>query len=1135
MPAACLARRLLNCRVVPVAVLFALCAAFTPNESLAQNPKAPTETRAGAIKLPDGTIVFFTKNPDDPNPPVDGVILSGKEYKALIEQAEAGKKGKEPAKPQSPSGCAIRAKVQQVGDTQVATLTLNYTVQTTAPRTVINLGCGRGFPRAARLADGKLPVIGSTAEGLTAVLEKVGENTLTVELDAPITPRGSKGELGFDIGLPRAAITTFSLESPPNGVKKVSVGTRTADRPTEIQRSSFAVERLTDASGQPLGPTDTLEVTWDAPTTTTPAPPADTSLVAESEIAVRVDESQVETTTKIRLRGPTREWQIALPPGADVTAARTTPDSSVPGGAGTLVRPPDSNKPIWTVKLPEGPAVEWTVTATVRVSRPKSNDPRFRGPYPIGPVQVLNATRQTATLRVTAPPTVRVRFRHGPQIRLQNIPVGTDEELVGLFKTTFATQANKNYPSPYLELDATLARVFVRVEPTYRLKRTEAGWRLDSSLKVTPVRADVEQLIVEVPEGWPAIEAGPPDVVDEVQEQKEGKLRLLTIRLATPQRSALTLTLTGTFPVPAGAKAAVVGLPRFPQAIEQNAKVTASVPDGLEIRGTVFAWENGQATGATDLKPDSGEPKPGAGVASASAQLEKGAGQVELAWQSHQPELDAEVRADITIQDRQAVVMQSIRFRSPDGGSRPIRLKGPSGVTGLRGNADPVGPNEWVFRPPADAGKDFTLSLSYGLAIPTRRPTDAGGQLCPIGLIWPESATRVTSTARVWSAPGSRRITKFDGPWRELPAEAERDVLPVLTLAGSGSGLPLNLELGAVSEDTLPQVLVDRAIIQTWTADNQIAMKTRFVLRRWTTSRLEVSLPPGVVPEILLDGQKVSDVSLVPGTTTVGVPLGEPRPGRTHVILEVRYQLTVPRSAWTDFVLTPPVLMGAAYRIPARWYMTFPNEVTPLIWGEEFQAEGRWTLRSGLVIPTATSNHQDLEQWFAAGIEGEGTLDPNSTPSVGIGEPILGRQSMPNHLSVVTLPRTGWILSCSFAIVIVGVGLARLQPIAIGPVVAILGTLVAVAAITWPHPASQVVVGCQPGLCVVVILLTAQVGVRWYYRRRVTHLPGFTRTRRDPIHNGTGTNPAVGQTAPVSGSASTPRLVEDQPPASARR
>ena len=92
---------------------------------------APAQpAKPAALKLPDGTIVVFTKSPDDLNPVPDGVLLPAAEYKALQDQLDAARKARESAKPVAPSSCDIRGKVVARGDRLAALLTLTYTVRT---------------------------------------------------------------------------------------------------------------------------------------------------------------------------------------------------------------------------------------------------------------------------------------------------------------------------------------------------------------------------------------------------------------------------------------------------------------------------------------------------------------------------------------------------------------------------------------------------------------------------------------------------------------------------------------------------------------------------------------------------------------------------------------------------------------------------------------------------------------------------------------------------------------------------------------------------------------------------------------------------------------------------------------------
>ena len=118
-------------RVSPQVWVAVLVAAGFAHAQTQTPPQPADKPKASAVKLPDGTVVFVTKGADDPNPVVDGVLLSAAEYQALVEQVEAAKKAKENAKPVPPSGVAVRGAVEARGDRTVAALT-------TAPRQTLD-------------------------------------------------------------------------------------------------------------------------------------------------------------------------------------------------------------------------------------------------------------------------------------------------------------------------------------------------------------------------------------------------------------------------------------------------------------------------------------------------------------------------------------------------------------------------------------------------------------------------------------------------------------------------------------------------------------------------------------------------------------------------------------------------------------------------------------------------------------------------------------------------------------------------------------------------------------------------------------------------------------------------------------
>ncbi|MEO2091197.1 MAG: hypothetical protein ABGY75_17175, partial [Gemmataceae bacterium] len=163
--------------------------------AVAQPAKPADGVRSSAMKMPDGTVVFISKNPGEADPKIDGVLLSAAEYQALVEQAEKVKKAKDGAKPQPPGKVELRARVGPRGDRTVAAVTAVFTFRTVTPKTVVALGCQRATATGAKGSDGKTPVLTAGEDGFAVLVEAAGDHTLTLDLEAAVTARGPKGEL----------------------------------------------------------------------------------------------------------------------------------------------------------------------------------------------------------------------------------------------------------------------------------------------------------------------------------------------------------------------------------------------------------------------------------------------------------------------------------------------------------------------------------------------------------------------------------------------------------------------------------------------------------------------------------------------------------------------------------------------------------------------------------------------------------------------------------------------------------------------------------------------------------------------------------------------------------------------------
>ncbi|MBA4067678.1 MAG: hypothetical protein C0501_29035 [Isosphaera sp.] len=1071
---------------------------------LVASARQPDPPKPTAVRLPDGTFQWV-------GPKGDGeVTLTPQELQKLTDQIEQLKKQLAAQKPAAPSGCAVRARVEKRGEQLVAAVRLTLTFRTTAPQAAVALGGKRGFLVSAALDGGKLPVLDTTDDGFAALVESAGDHTLVLDLEAPVTSRAArpdKPQLGFDLGLPKAAITTLLFDPPDATVKRVTVTTRTPDpakpgppdpRPTTLDVKQLAPRAGQDA-GPPLGPVESVEVAWDPPAAA--AQPADQVQSAEFEVSVRLTEGAAEATAKVRFRGPGREWKLVAPATAEVTADRVAaPDAPAPPA--TVTKPADPNKPVWKVEFPAGsPAADWVVTAVTRQLRPKG-----RGPVAVGPFAALDVFRQTGTVRVVAGPHTRLAFKHGPDLRRVDPGPPEDGVTAAAFRLTTGPTGTAVPTAALLSVEAEPLQGRVVVEPTYRLTLTDGGWRVRAEVRVTPLQTAVEAVEVEVPADWRGPEAGPANLVEGVQQGSPGGgfwaaaaarfaggLRTPnTVRLAGPQKGPFDLVLTATVPVEPGAGAAVVPLPRFPGAAEtRNATVTATVPDGLEVRGETRGWDEEYAAWGAALAPDG---KPARATTAVAGRAEAGVSRAVLAWWPYRPELAADVRAEVTLGDRQMVVTETVDLRSPEGLPRPVRFRGPAGAVALKSTPplEPVGPGEWNLVAPPDA-KDLTLTATFAVNLPAGADGAGPGRV-PVVLLRPAAATRSATAVQVWSnAAAPQAVAVASAGWLESPAERHprRDALPALTLSAAGAE-PLVLEVRPAADGGAVAVWAERGLIQAWATDGGATRyRARFLLRRWLAPAVEVRLPgplAGPHPEFLRDGQKVDATPAADpdGGVAYRVPLPPARPGATTTV-EVRYQL--PADGGSEY--RPPRLPGAAFADAVRWQVAVPDDALPVFAGGG-RAEFRWKVRASGVVPVPAAGSDALDRWFRTGEPAGG--DDGAAPR----EVVTVRQPGLAAVTVYRVPWAGAVVACSTAAFGLVLLLSRLPAAAVGPALAVVGGALGVAAVLAPQPAAQAAGACQPGVAAAVGVLVALAVGRWHARRGVARLPGFSRTPAEP-------------------------------------
>lgn len=1073
----------------------------------------PKDAKPQAVKLPDGTFLWLGTGPDG-----ERVTLSPQEYQKLVDRADALKKELAARKPVAPSSCAIKARIEKRGDQLVAALKLTYSFRTSHPNAAVALGGRKAFLVSAALDGAKLPVLETGDDGFAVAVEAAGDHALVLDAEAPVLGR-AKGEVGFDLGLPRAPITALALEPPPGDVKRVTLVTRTeaGAKGTDPRRTVVLDAKQLAArdggTGFPLGPVESIDVSWEPPAGGAPATDAVQS--ADFDIGVTLTEAFADTVAKVKLRGPAREWRLVAPPGT----TEVTPERAAPGDVGptllpTITKPGDS-KGVWKIELPPGsPASEWVFTVTARAARPKSGS---KGSS-VGPFAVLDVLKQSGTVRATAPAYTRLALKHGPELRRTEPPAGapdTDDAPAAYFRLTTGPTGGAPPGAPLLTVDAVPVEGSVRVSPTYKLKLTEAGWAVRAEIAVRPARTEVESLTFDLPAEWRGL------VVDLDQEPvagatpgpESGAWRPVTIRLAAPQKKPFAVALSATVPVPPGARDLALLLPRFPKLIERDATATATVSDGLVVSGTARGWD-GDAPAAFGEPlvpvpgPDGKVPK---AVATATARAERGLARLALKWEPFRPDLTAEVRADVTVGERQLVVTQTVRLKSPDGFPKLVKFRGPPGALGLKPALESSAPGAWLFAPPPDA-REATLRLTFALPLPAQPD---GPLSVPAGLLWPADVDPVEATVRVWTGT-ARALGPPPAGWRELPPEptAEREALPALTLAASGEQA-LALELRPAALDRAAGVWAERVLIEAVpTDDGGTAYRARFRLSRWLVPALEFELPDGAgAPLARFDS---AAVPLVPaGANRYRAALPESA-GRA-LVFDVQYSVPGARSAAGETAYRPPVLAGATFVGPVRWLVTEPASAAALVTRANGRAELRWRARGVSYAPTAPAPAA-VERWFALGAEP--AADEAATGAEG--ETVLVRQAAPAELRVARVPWLALVAGASLLAALAALALAQLPAAGAGAAVALLGGGFAVLAVLFPHPAAQALAAAQPGAAVGLLLVAAQAALRQRAKARVARLPGFSRVPAEPTGSAPAPQTTASSAARSSGQAAAP-------------
>lgn len=1039
------------------------------------------------LPAPAGAILVICREIKDAlNLVPEGVFLTPEKYRALLERIDQLERQAKAAKPEIPSACKLTGKVAD----DLVQLQAQFDFRTDRPRAQVTLGCQHAWLKPGATLDGQLPMLLPGEDGQVLVqIEKPGVHQVNLELELPLATRGVKNlDQGFDLGLPRAAITTLEQFSLPRSVAEVRVNGRTL----RTRAGDGAAARL---EGVALGPVDHLDLAWKGPTS---APQKGAPLLeARGQIGVRVTEAAVLTDAELSLQvvgGETREWRIQMPPQVVPEVKEPRPhDEHIDG-----IDFPDEKNRILRIRLKEASTEPLKVVFQVR-------QPRARGAMPVGLFPVLGAVKQRGTITVSAPAESRLRFTPRADVLQRDVAEEARRD------NTVAEFSYGNLPTSIHPAPPTQAPLEIQVEPVkgvvearveHSLALAEDGWRITTKASVTPVRTRVGQLEVELPAGFQydrAVGATPAELVDSVDIPEDaGKTRTAVVKLIKEQTQPFTVSLAGVYAAAPGARSQTLELPRLLNVQDRGGQVAVSLPEGMELA-------------ATPAMPDAPVP----GERQHTWRFERFPTRVELAWQPHRPELPAASVIDVTVADTKIQVRH--RLSLPIGPATPkqVTLVIPESVAGrLRltegGTLEPGG----TVKLTPTTGKEQVLEWTYSfspesVAEPREegagpKPQAAGGRY-RLPLVRLAEATRADTRLRVWTDPGTWPALA-GGLWEEQPTEvvANRDSLPALVLHSGSLVYPLTLVFKEQAALPVAPVVIDHALIQAAVAaGGGQSYRARFLVSRLNARHLDIEFPAPLAllsPELLLDGKKITRLQALPAGgqgNEAGSVLRLPiEPGLFHkpALLEVRYRMTPALAKggnrWVT-TLVPPVPRGEVLLGRVRWQVELPPGQVPIYQAGGQPAEERWLWLRGLLLPRPAATNADLERWLTAGNGRESPANDDLRASLGCWQTAL------RPVDVFHTPNQLWLFACSALFLGVGLALtyAPLSRRLFGVAVVGLGVAVTAAAVWWPGVLSAVLYGSEPGLVVLLVILAVRWTLQRRYRRQVVFMPGFTRLK----------------------------------------
>jgi hypothetical protein len=637
-----------------------------------------------------------------------------------------------------------------------------------------------------------------------------------------------------------------------------------------------------------------------------------------------------------------------------------------------------------------------------------------------------------------------------------------------------ALKAAPSEPPVVLTLAPAVGVVHGRVRHFLRL--AEAGWRLRSEVSVAPSRAEVDVLVIDVPDGFRLVDAEPREIVEEVvpDPPEDPNPRAYRVRLTAPRHTSFAFTLHGDYPAERSAAAVSLQLPRLHRVVARGSDVVVEVPAEIEVRGSLRAWE-GDRLGSWDTPL---EVDPADGSSKVRGAIEGFAGRVDLRWRHAAADARVAVTADVDVGPTRVLVSERLACRFPGRVPARIHLTASIPIADVRagrGTVERAG-DGWDLLP-GEGDRESEFALNYAIPLP------AVGGPGALPLLMPEFGA-TSRHVRVWAAPAVAVRLADPAGWRIVSTEVvpDRRTLPDLVLRADGPvGVP-TVEIVPRAAGIEAGPVADEVHIEAHLGGT-VAYRVHFRLGE-TATEVEIGLPAGArAVEVLVQGRRLPDTAIhLEDPPLVRLP---PAVALGPFVVEMRYRL--PASGR----LEPPWLVRSEAVADVTW------TVTP--------SPGRLVLRAG-----DTAGVWNLRALLAVLGVGRPGWKSESGP------PLTVRRADLGPISASEVDRVPWVVGWSVGAAVCGLGLATARPRVRRVLGAgLLGAGFA-AALTCPQPLAMALAAATPAAVGALVVWLGYRGVQYRYRRRLARAPGFARPGSSLVRPAAGRG---GDSSPRSSSA----------------